>query len=176
MAGFEDETEDSKPEVQTVVASNNTVIDVPQAEVIEPVKETIIAAQVIQEKPSEVKDEAIIQPAAIPQSENELIYRVQILANVKPVGSYSITIAGKSYKTFEYLYKGGYRTTVGEFSTLADATKFQNVCRQNGYNQAFIAAFSNNERITDSEARSLESKIMANVPSDKEKETLKSEA
>jgi hypothetical protein len=82
---------------------------------------------------------------------DEIVYRVQILANSRPVGSQNITIAGKTYKSFEYLYKGGYRTTVGEFRTLTEAMRLQTTCRQNGYGQAFVVAFKNNIRSTDPE-------------------------
>jgi len=78
-----------------------------------------------------------------------IIYRVQLVANVKPKGSYSIVINNKSYNTFEYLYKGFYRTCVGEFSTLSQAGEFQNICRKSGYPQAFVVAFKNNVRSTD---------------------------
>ena len=82
---------------------------------------------------------------------NEVVYRVQILANTKPAGSQTITVAGKNYRSFEYLYKGGYRTTIGEFNTLTEAMKLQSVCRKNGYDQAFVVAFKNNVRSTDPE-------------------------
>lgn len=78
-----------------------------------------------------------------------VIYRVQILANTKPVGSKNYTVNGKNYKSFEYLYKGGYRTTIGECQSLAEATALQNACRRNGYNQAFVVAFKNNIRSND---------------------------
>jgi len=80
-----------------------------------------------------------------------VVYRVQILANTRPVGSQSITVTGKTYKSFEYLYKGGYRTTIGEFGSMAEAVKLQNTCRQNGYSQAFVVAFKNDIRSTDPE-------------------------
>jgi len=92
------------------------------------------------------------KPASTTKSEDKkdiVVYRVQILANTKPVGSKPITVAGKTYKSFEYLYQGGYRTTIGEFSTMSEAAKLQSVCRQNGYNQAFVVAFRNNIRSTD---------------------------
>jgi len=82
---------------------------------------------------------------------DEVVYRVQIIANTKPVGIQNITVAGKSYKSFEYLYKGGYRTTIGEFANLQEAMRLQNTCRQNGYSQAFVVAFKNNVRSTDPE-------------------------
>lgn len=78
-----------------------------------------------------------------------VIYRVQILANTKPVGSKNFTVDGKSYKSFEYLYMGGYRTTIGECQKLSEATALQNACRRNGYNQAFVVAFKNNVRSND---------------------------
>ena len=98
--------------------------------------------QAAQPKPESAK------PAPV-EKKGAVVYRVQILANTRPVGSKNIPIAGSTYKSFEYLYKGGYRTTVGEFSTLADATKLQNICRQNGYKEAFVVAFRNDVRDTD---------------------------
>lgn len=83
------------------------------------------------------------------KKKDEVIYRVQILANTKPIGSYPLTIGSNTYKTFEYLYMGGYRTTVGEFVTIEEATKFQNRLRQSGYNNAFVVAFKNGVRSTD---------------------------
>ena len=78
-----------------------------------------------------------------------VVYRVQIISNTKPVGTQNITVAGKTYNSFEYLYKGAYRTTIGEFSNLAEATRLQIICRQNGFSQAFVVAFKNNIRSTD---------------------------
>jgi hypothetical protein len=80
---------------------------------------------------------------------DEIIYRVQITASTKPVGSQKFSVAGKDYDSFEYFYQGGYRTTIGEFSTLTEATKLQSLCRKNGYSQAFVVAFKNNIRSTD---------------------------
>ena len=89
-------------------------------------------------------------PSQFPDSV-KVIYRVQVLANAKPVGSYVLNVAGRDYKSFEYLYMGGYRTTIGEFSTLTEAARLQNICRQNGYNEAFVVAFRNNVRTNDPE-------------------------
>jgi hypothetical protein len=78
-----------------------------------------------------------------------VVYRVQIITNTTAKGSYKITIAGKVYDTFEYKYAGAFRTCVGEFSTLAPAREFQNVCRKNGHAQAFVVAFKDGVRSTD---------------------------
>jgi hypothetical protein len=78
-----------------------------------------------------------------------VIYRVQILASPTRKGSYKITVNGRSYNTFEYLYSGAYRTCIGDFSTLAPAKEFQNTLRKSGYSQAFAVAFKNNVRSLD---------------------------
>ncbi|MHC1733066.1 MAG: TolB family protein [Bacteroidales bacterium] len=99
-------------------------------------------SQVAQPKPEATKQAPV-------EKKDAVIYRVQILANTRPVGSKDIPVAGTTYKSYEYLYKGGYRTTVGEFSTLSEALKLQTACRQNGYKEAFVVAFRNNVRDTD---------------------------
>jgi len=116
------------------------------------------------------KDSPVIEPDAASKNE-KLVYRIQILASTKPAGSRQININGMQYQSWEYLHMGGYRTTIGEFGTLAEATDFQNICRDNGYNQAFIAAFSNNIRISDAEARAIEADIRAGSIEQKAQET-----
>ncbi len=123
----------------------SNIAPVPEKKVAEPIenvqtkKETGQSVQTAKAetplKTSEVKPETKVEPKvetkvepttagpkvetkpaqAISTQKGDVIYRVQVLANTKPVGSYDLTVAGKSYKTFEYLYAGAYRTTVGEF-------------------------------------------------------------
>ncbi len=76
-----------------------------------------------------------------------VIYRVQFSASMTPKESIEVTIEGQRYNTFGYFYGGAYRTTVGEFNTLAAARILQNTMRKLGYNQAFVVAFMNGERI-----------------------------
>ncbi|MBN1387033.1 MAG: hypothetical protein JW965_01215 [Bacteroidales bacterium] len=82
-------------------------------------------------------------------AKNKVIYRVQILSSTKKGGTYNIVIDGTKYDTWEYYYKGAWRITVGEFELLSDAREMQNKCRASGYDQAFVAAFINNERSLD---------------------------
>lgn len=105
-------------------------------------------------KTAEIKPQTKVEPQPTSPAgaqKGNVIYRVQILTNTKPVGSYALTVAGKSYITFEYLYAGGYRTTVGEFNTLTEAANLQNTCRKSGYSQAFVVAFRDNVRTNDPE-------------------------
>ena len=93
----------------------------------------------------------ILKPVAEKPVEKEdiVIYRVQFDSNAEPKGSYEIKSGGRVYMTYEYLYNGLYRICAGEFSTLSQATNLQNALRKEGYPQAFVVAFKNNERSFD---------------------------
>lgn len=82
-------------------------------------------------------------------AENFIVYRIQFTSNTKAAGSHKIIIGGKEYNTWEYLFSGAYRSTVGEFRTFAEAARFQTLVRQSGYPQAFVVVFKNNIRVTD---------------------------
>ncbi len=128
---------------------------VPAPETTTSKKDTVSSDKPVQPAPVEqVRKEITPAPdkareTQTPEVKKEVVYRVQIIANTKPVGNQNISVGGKNYKSFEYLYKGGYRTTIGEFSNLQEAMRLQNTCRQNGYSQAFVVAFINNIRSTD---------------------------
>ena len=78
-----------------------------------------------------------------------VIYRVQFSTSAKPKGSYEITAGGKTYKTYEYLYNGAYRSCAGEFSSRASAATLQSVLKREGFPDAFVVAFKNDVRLTD---------------------------
>ena len=121
-----------------------------QPEVNLPVKETKTEPVKPKALP-EVRPEAVQLPAEnITKSSEEIIYRVQFVMNAKPKGSYNITIGGKTYKTFEYLYNGTYRSCAGEFSYPDPANRLQLQMKKEGYPDAFIVAFRNNERLAGS--------------------------
>jgi len=109
----------------------------------EPLPENKSAVKVPESKP-EVKPPS--EKAAEPG--NEIIYRIQFLSNSKPKGSYNITIAGKTYKTFEYRYNGLYKSCVGDYTSRAEADNLLAVMKKNGYPNAFVAEFRGNERAT----------------------------
>ena len=95
--------------------------------------------------PAEKVAEKVAEKAA--EISNEIIYRIQFVSNSKPKGSYNITIGGRTYKTFEYLSNGLYKSCVGEFASPAQANNLQAIMKQNGYPDAFVAAFENNVRV-----------------------------
>jgi hypothetical protein len=121
--------------------------------------DSIEAARITAEKAEEerlqlekIKADSIAaaqKAAAVKQTQGAVVYRVQFASNTVKKGSYSVTIGGKNYNTWEYQYSGAYRSTVGEFKTLAEATAFQKIVRQSGYPQAFVVALKNNVRSTD---------------------------
>ena len=85
------------------------------------------------------------------QSDPDLVtFRVQIKSSEKAESTPSVSIAGKSYTTNEYFYKGSYRITVGQFETVVEANAFRLQCKESGFEQAFVAAFRGNKRETDS--------------------------
>jgi hypothetical protein len=120
------------------------------AEVIKPDKEPV-NEPVQNQKPAEIKQEPATLPLVEPSvALGAIVYRVQFLSSSKPKGSNQITIGGQAYKTYEYLFNGAYRSCAGEFSTSAPATNLQNVMRRQGYPDAFVVAFRNNVRLTES--------------------------
>ena len=83
------------------------------------------------------------------EQKDVVTYRVQLLPDASQKKSKEVVINGTSYKLSEYLYLGAIRYTIGDFSTLAQATALQRICRQSGYPQTFVAAFINNTRSLD---------------------------
>lgn len=82
-------------------------------------------------------------------AKNKVVYRVQFASTSSAKGNYSIKVGNRDYTTWEYFYKGAYRSTVGEFSTLDEAIAFQRTVRQSGFDQGFVVAFKGGERSTD---------------------------
>jgi hypothetical protein len=115
----------------------------------------------IPEKEAQSKTETTIKPAVAlsapdkavnisPKVANdEVIYRVQLLPDQHQKSAKKMVIDGKDYSIYEYLYRGEYRCTIGEFKTLAAAIELQRICRQSGYSQSFVVAFKNNTRSLD---------------------------
>ena len=159
ISGIKELAQDGKPITAEPIAQN--IPGKVQTEV-ETVKQGAPAKVPEPKKPEEVIKETKPEPAIAPAGEGKkdiLVYRIQYASNTKPLGSQKVAIAGKDYNSYEYLYKGGYRSTVGKFSTLAEASRFLNLCRKSGYSNSFLAAFNNGERITDAEARVLEGQL-----------------
>lgn len=126
--------QETETEVQAVVPVAIAVVD-------DDDPEPVVAAPVAEPEPEQ---------AAIVQSDpNQVIFRVQIQSSSQARSQPSVTISGASYPTWEYYYKGAYRITVGEFSTVDEALSFRAQCKSSGFNQAFVAAFRGNERETD---------------------------
>ncbi len=93
--------------------------------------------------------QSVIVQAESEQTKPEIIFRVQFKTSAKSLGSFNIVIDGKEYKAFEYVYKGAYRYTIGEFEKLEDAKLLDQSCKLKGYSDAFVAAFKGSERILD---------------------------
>ena len=120
-----------------------------KVETITPVKEKV--EEPVKQTIPEVKQESVSLPAEnIKVTSNDIIFRVQFLSSAEPKGSYNFTSGGRTYQTFEYLYNGLFRSCIGEFTTFASATSLLKVMKEEGFSDAFVVAFRNNERLTDS--------------------------
>jgi len=75
---------------------------------------------------------------------DDLVYRVQFLTSFNPKTRSQITISGKEYSVFEYLYSGAYRLCVGEFKVLPPALELQKKKKKNDYPNASVVVFRNN--------------------------------
>ena len=135
--------EEPEAETATVVPVVAPIIQEPEPE---PEPEPVL--EVTEPEPIPVETEPEPEPVQEPDP-NQLVFRVQILSASKANSRPSVTVAGSTYNTWEYFYKGAYRVTVGEFTDLQDALTFRTSCKNSGFNQCFVAAFRGNERETD---------------------------
>lgn len=94
----------------------------------------------------ETKTEA---ESIISANQDPVVFRVQIISSLYENSFPNVLIDGKSYATYEYLYLGSYRITVGKFDSLKEANSFRAQCLNSGFKQAFVAAFRGDQRETD---------------------------
>ncbi len=125
--------------MQTLADSTIQTVNRAQAE---PKKE------VVQPPPPPVRNENP-EPKILADPPRRITFRVQIKSSEKAESTPSVSIAGKSYTTYEYYYKGSYRITVGQFETVMEANAFRLQSKESGFEQAFVAAFRGNTRETD---------------------------
>ncbi len=118
------------------------------------VKETVAPTEAPQQKvaisekvPEPAPVQAMPQPAADP---GQIVFRVQYQSVSTKNDRRSITIGGKPYDVFEYFSNGTYKYCAGEFPSPAAAAPLQAQLRRDGYSDAFVVAFRNNERVTGS--------------------------
>ena len=142
----EPEIEIPKTEQVGIEPESELVVEEPEPEpepfVEEPEPEPVVV------KP-EPEPEPEPEPKPDPVVADQVIFRIQFLSRSNPNSMSEVTIDGRRYLTYEYYYKGAYRITAGEFTILNEALAFRTRCKAAGYNQAFVAAFRNNERELD---------------------------
>jgi hypothetical protein len=111
-----------------------------------------VQENVVAEKPPVISqpEEPVQKQAETDYSRSDaVIYRVQYATSGNPSGVREVTIEGKTYKTYEYLYYGAYRLCAGEFPDRNSAQTLQSAMRSGQYKDAFIVAFKNGIRIND---------------------------
>ncbi len=125
-------------------------------ELAEPAKHAVSGIQKAPEKKPEPtrnpEPESRINPEpepVAPADPDKVLFRIQIISSLNPRSFPTVLIEGKSYSTYEYLYQGSYRITVGAFDSLKEANAFRLKCLNSGFTQAFVAAFKGDQRVTD---------------------------
>jgi len=108
-----------------------------------PVQKVAEAVKAPEPAPATVEKQAAPDPDAF-------VFRVQFQATPAKRADRTITTGGKKYDVFEYFYNGTYKSCAGEFPSPAAAAGLQAQLRRDGYSDAFVVAFKNNERVTGS--------------------------
>ncbi len=136
-----------KPQAnKPVVPANETAKETVKPE---PAKETVKKEADLKQAEANSALNKAGQSAQISSAGDDIVYRVQFFSSQKARGSYDFAVAGTNYKTFEYLYNGLYRSCVGEFKASAPAREFLKLVKQQGYADAFVIVFKNNQRSLD---------------------------
>jgi hypothetical protein len=115
----------------------------------EPADQNVIIPQATPAQAEKKPEPTKTMPQEKPSVKGSVVYRIQFSSGSKSKGSIEVTFGGKTYKTFEYLYNGLYRSCVGEFRTPAEAAVLNKTVKKEGFPDAFVAAFINNVRSLD---------------------------
>jgi len=147
---IQEELKDTSVLVSAQISKPDSIISQPVVEIIDSVADELTVPTVVIDEPVKIEEQQLNEPEVIPpHPDDEIEFRVQIVSSTKPRGSSKITVGEKAYDTYEYLYKGAYRYTIGHFKSLDDAIKLQRECRKQGFKEAFVVAFKGNERVID---------------------------
>jgi N-acetylmuramoyl-L-alanine amidase len=96
--------------------------------------------------PKEKKDSLVAEKIAVVSTTEMVCYKVQIKSSDK-----KIPLNCEAFKNVEkpgeYIDKGMYKYTAGNFATRQDAVKLQSQLRSNGFPEAFVIAIQNGKRV-----------------------------
>jgi N-acetylmuramoyl-L-alanine amidase len=106
----------------------------------EPGKDSIIA---VKKEEEEIKTDVVKKEEA---SSAPIVYKVQITSSDKQIPLNAGKFAGVE-KPGEYIDKGIYKYTAGEYKNQAEAAKLQALLRKNGFPDAFVIATQDGKRI-----------------------------
>lgn len=127
----EEKKEPSKKEIKPAENKGEDKKDVPKKEV----------------KPAETEVKIVPKEEEKKDGKAPVIYKVQILSSDKKIPLNSPKFKNVE-KPGEYMDKGIYKYTSGEFLNKEDATKLQNTLLKNGFKDAFVIATQDGKRIT----------------------------
>ncbi|MGQ0829615.1 MAG: N-acetylmuramoyl-L-alanine amidase family protein [Bacteroidota bacterium] len=108
--------------------------------------DTIAKIEAKKEETKEQKTEPVIKEEKKEPVTSAVIYKVQIISSDKKLPLDSDKFKAME-KPGEYMDKGIYKYTTGEFEKIEDAIKLQNQLRKNGFKDAFVIAMQNGKRV-----------------------------
>lgn len=123
----------------------------------EPVKpkESISTSKTDTESAEPPKSEKKTETAPAHDSKQGVVYRVQIHNSPKKLPLNAAVFKGRS-DVWEYEWNNSWKYTVGNFDKLEDAAKLQAELKKEGFPDAFVVPFRNNQRISLQEAKKSE--------------------
>jgi len=109
-----------------------------------------------EEKPTTPQKEPVTEPAiatTVKAASPAVVFRIQILTSSVAIRTNDARFRGLE-EVFGYKHQGAFKYTAGKFSAEADALRYRDKLRQQGYKDAFVVPFRGDVRITPDEARS----------------------
>lgn len=147
--------QDSKPRevISQTRTSKASAADLPEdtPTMQSPKAETLTVAQ----SPAPTPDKPIAKAENKKESAkpaSPVVWRVQIVTSGNRLPKNSPRFKGLG-NIFEYHHQGAWKYTSGAFSTEEEALRFRDQVRQQGFSDAFVVPFIENQRVTPEEAR-----------------------
>ena len=131
---------DFKTEYEAKNCKGATVVDTTTAVVAQPVDTAVV-----------VSTDTIQQPQEVAEPKVKVCFKVQFASSADKVNVSKVY--SKVPEVGCYYYSGAYRYTSGEFTDYDEAQKRLREVKKLGYSDAFLVAFSNDERISINDAK-----------------------
>lgn len=153
---YDDEIEKRQPYKMTAEDSLDAEKQKLDSKVIKPVTDSLSGTKVVGKAPDKTTNhpinhkDTVVKPAdskvVTTVSKAKIVYKVQLMSADKAIPLNSDKFKNVP-KPGEYLEKGVYKYTAGEFSKKQEAVDLQNTLRKKGFKDAFVIATQDGKRV-----------------------------